>query len=131
MTSTGSTSQQLILQAMISIASADGEIDADEMTTLRRLYLKETGEEVSVSDVAKAARMLQANSASLSTALSAASAAMDRTTKESLLRASYLVLLADGRVAARERKKLQDFAGALKVPEIHLSVILEDVSLDD
>lgn len=131
MTSTGSTSQQLILQAMISIASADGEIDADEMTTLRRLYLKETGEEVSVSDVTKAARMLQANAASLSTALSAASAAMDRTTKESLLRASYLVLLADGRVAARERKKLQDFAGALKIPEIHLSVILEDVSLDD
>lgn len=131
MTSTGSTNQQLILQAMISIASADGEIDADEMTTLRRLYLKETGEEVSVSDVAKAARMLQANSASLSTALSAASAAMDRTTKESLLRASYLELLADGRVAARERKKLQDFAGALKIPEIHLSVILEDVSLDD
>lgn len=131
MTSTGSTSQQLILQAMISIASADGEIDADEMTTLRRLYLKETGEEVSVSDVTKAARMLQANAASLSTALSAASPAMDRATKESLLRACYLVLLADGRVAARERKKLQDFAGALKIPEIHLSVILEDVSLDD
>ena len=53
---------------------------------------------------------------------------MDQATKESLLRASYLVLLADGRVAARERKRLQDFASALKISEIHLSAIMEDVS---
>lgn len=131
MNSSANASQQLILQAMISIASADGEIDAEEMATLRSRYAKETGEQVSIGDIAKAARELKSNSGNPVDALSAASTEMDNATKETLLRASYLVLLADGRVAARERKKLQDFASALKISEIHLSVILEDMPRDD
>lgn len=128
MNSTSSANQQLILLAMISIASADGEIDAGEMATLRGLYAKETGKQVAVAEVAKAARFLQSTSDSLADLLTVACPSMDRATKEALLRASYQVLLADGRVAARERKKLQDFAAALKVSEIHLSAILEDLS---
>ncbi len=131
MTANNPSNQQLILQAMISIAFADGEIDADEMATLRRLYEKETGEEIGVGDVEKASLFLQSSSDRPADALSAACAVMDKSTKETLLRVSYMVLLADGRVAARERKKLHDFAGALKISEIHLSVILEDISTDD
>lgn len=123
-----SANQQLILQAMVSMASADGEIDADETATIHRVYANETGEEISAQDVTKAADMLRASSGSLSSALSGANATMEKGVKEALVRASYLVLLADGRVAARERKKLQDFASALKISEIHLSVILEDIS---
>jgi len=120
--------QQLILQAMVSMASADGEIDTDEIAVIRSVYANETGEDISTRDVTQAAAMLQASSESLSSVLSIANATMDKPVKEVLLKASYLVLLADGRVAARERKRLQDFANALKISEIHLSVILEDVS---
>ena len=120
--------QQLILQAMVSMASADGEIDSDEIAVIRSVYANETGEDISTRDVTQAATMLQASSESLSSVLSIANATMDKPVKEVLLKASYLVLLADGRVAARERKRLQDFANALKISEIHLSVILEDVS---
>jgi len=95
---------------------------------IRSAYTDETGEDISADDVARAAASYRAGSGALSSALSNACADMDRTTREALLRASYLVLLADGRVAARERKKLQDIAAALKISEIHLSVILEDVS---
>jgi Mg-chelatase subunit ChlD len=95
---------------MISIAFADGEIDADEIATLRRLYEKETGEEISVGDVAKASRFLQSSSDTPADALSAACAVMDKATKKTLLRVSYMVLLADGRVSARKRKKLHDFS---------------------
>ena len=52
--------------------------------------------------------------------LSAASPVLDRETKEEIIRAAYLTLLADGRIAAEERKKLQDIALALRVPEIRL-----------
>ena len=124
----GPANQQLILQAMVLMASADGKIDADETATIRSVYANETGEEISTEDVTKAAEMLRASSDSFSSALSDASATMDNAVKEALLRASYLVLLADGRVSSRERKRLQDFAGALMIPEIYLSVILEDVS---
>jgi len=120
--------QQLILQTMVSMASADGETDTAEIAVIRSVYANETGEDISTRDVTQAAAMLRASSESLSSVLSIANATMDKPVKEVLLKASYLVLLADGRVAARERKRLQDFANALKISEIHLSVILEDVS---
>lgn len=120
--------QQLILQAMVSMASADGETDTAEITVIRSVYANETGEDISTRDVTQAAALLRASSESLSSVLSIANATMDKQVKEVLLKASYLVLLADGRVAARERKRLQDFANALKISEIHFSVILEDVS---
>lgn len=131
MTSNTRSNQQLILQAMISIAFADGAIDADEMTTLRRLYEQHTGDAISVGDVEKASLFLQSSSDRPADALSAACAVMDMATKETLLRVSYMVLLADGRVSSRERKKLHEFAGALKIPEIHLTVILEELSEGD
>ena len=120
--------RQLILQTMVSMASADGDIDAGETATIRRAYADETSEDISADEVTEAVQSYRAGSGVLTSALSNANADMDQATKESLLRASYMVLLADGRIAARERKKLHNFADALKISEIHLSVILEDVS---
>ena len=39
------------------------------------------------------------------------------------------MLLADDRIAGEERKKLQDIAAALSVPEIHFGAILEDLAI--
>jgi tellurite resistance protein len=54
---------------------------------------------------------------------------LDRETKEEIIRAAYLTLIADDRIAAEERKKLKDIAMALRVPEIHFGAILEDLAL--
>ena len=67
--------------------------------------------------------------AACSPELSAAAGSLDADTKEEIIRASYLVLLADDRIAGEERKKLQDIAAALKVPEIHFGAILEDLAI--
>ena len=61
--------------------------------------------------------------------LSAAAPVLDRETKEEIVRAAYLTLIADDRIAAEERKKLKDIAMALRVPEIHFGAILEDLAL--
>ena len=61
--------------------------------------------------------------------LSAAAPVLDRETKEEIIRAAYLMLLADDRIAGEERKKLQDIAIALRVPEIHFGAILEDLAI--
>ena len=42
---------------------------------------------------------------------------------------SLLVLLADERVAKEERKKLHDIAAALKVAEIDVGAILQDLAI--
>jgi tellurite resistance protein len=66
---------------------------------------------------------------SLLAELSAAAPALDRETTEEIIRAAYLTLLADDRIAAEERKKLKDIAMALRVPEIHFGAILEDLAM--
>ena len=53
---------------------------------------------------------------------------LDRETKEEIIRAAYLALLADDRIAGEERKKLKDIATALAMPEIHFGAILEDLA---
>ena len=50
---------------------------------------------------------------------------MSRETKEAIIRAAYLTLLADKRVAEEERKSLKGIAAALQISEIHFEAILE------
>lgn len=50
---------------------------------------------------------------------------MSRETKEEIIRAAYLTLLADKRIAGEERKRLKDITAALQISEIHLDAIIE------
>ena len=74
--------------------------------------------------------MAEANTrGELLTELAAAAKSLDTESKEEIVRAAYLVLLADDRIAGEERKKLKDIAAALQIPEIHFGAILEDLAV--
>ncbi len=62
--------------------------------------------------------------------LSAAARSMSRETKEEIIRAAYLTLLADKRISGEERKKLRDIAAALQISEIHFDAIVEGTEFD-
>ncbi|MGD9868436.1 MAG: TerB family tellurite resistance protein [Hyphomicrobiales bacterium] len=119
--------RDLILRAMVSMAVADGKFCEGETETVRHAYLDVAGKPITEKDVASAAKACQQESGSLVDELCACQTRLDRDTKETLLKACYKVLLADGRIAGRERKRLHDYANALKIPEIHLTAILEEV----
>ncbi|MEC9367138.1 MAG: hypothetical protein VX871_00405 [Pseudomonadota bacterium] len=124
----GKKERDLILRAMVSMAIADGKFCEGETETVKSAYQDVAGAACSEKDVETAVKNCQKEGQSLSDELCACHKALDRDTKETLLKACYKVLLADGRVAGRERKRLHDYAAALKVPEIHLTAILEEVS---
>jgi tellurite resistance protein len=113
---------------MVAIAGADGRLVESETDTIRRLYQRLTGDEIEPVDVAHAMEARAASSLHLTDLLKSRRGELDMTARESLLKAAYLVLMSDKRVAARERKKLHDYAKALEIPEIHLTAILEDLS---
>jgi DnaJ-domain-containing protein 1 len=50
---------------------------------------------------------------------------MSEALKEEIVRAAYLTLLADERVAGAEREQLKDIAAALQISETLLDSILE------
>jgi tellurite resistance protein len=113
------TEADWILRAMVAVAAADGRLDAREVGLIQK---------VDVSGVASAAE-IYATKGDILAELAAISGSMSRQTKEEIIRSAYLVLLADGRIAGEERKKLKDIALALQVPEIHFGAILEDLAI--
>jgi tellurite resistance protein len=113
---------------MVAIAAADGRLDAREVRLIQQVYQERTGRPVDAGGVARAAEAY-ASKRDVLAELSAAASGMSRETKEEIIRAAYLVLLADDRIAGEERKKLKDIAAALQVPEIHFGAILEDLAI--
>jgi tellurite resistance protein len=117
-----------ILKAMVAVAAADGRLDSREVGLIQKVYQDQTGRPVDVSGVAGAAQAY-ATKRDVLAELSAAAGGMSLETKEEIIRAAYLVLLADERIAGEERKKLKDIAAALQIPEIHFGAILEDLAV--
>ena len=116
-----------ILKAMVAVAAADGRLDAREVGLIQKVYQDQTGRPVDVSGVARAAEAYTKRDVLVE--LSAVAGGMSPETKEEIIRAAYLVLLSDDRIAGEERKKLKDIAAALQIPEIHFGAILEDLAI--
>ena len=118
------TDAVLILKTMVAVAAADGRLDAREVALIQKVYQDQTGRSVDVSGVVLAAQAY-ASRRDVVAELSAAAGSMSRETKEEIIRAAYLTLLADQRIAGEERKRLQEIAAALQIPEIHFDAIVE------
>jgi tellurite resistance protein len=116
-----------ILKAMLAVAASDGRLDSREIGLIRQIYKDQSGQTLTADEVARAA---DANAkGDVLAQFAAAGDMLDKATKEEMIRAAYLVLLSDDRIAGEERKKLRDLAAALKVPEIHFGAILEDLAI--
>lgn len=123
----GNSQADWILKAMVAVASSDRRLDTREIGLIQQVYRDQAGRSLTADEVAKAA---EANAKGDPFAeFAAASKTLDQGTKEEMIRAAYLVLLADDRIAGEERKKLKDIAAALQIPEIHFGAILEDLAI--
>jgi len=116
-----------ILKAMIVVASSDGGLDERETSLIQQVYQDQSGRALSADDIAREAAALA--KADAIAQFAAAAKVLDNDAKEEVIRAAYLVLLADERIAGEERKKLKDIAAALQIPEIHFGAILEDLAI--
>jgi tellurite resistance protein len=116
-----------ILKAMVAVAASDGRLDPREIGLIQQIYKDQSGRTLTADEIARAA---DANAKGDALAQFAAAGDMlDKATKEEMIRAAYLVLLADDKIASEERKKIQDLAAVLKIPDIHFGAILEDLAI--
>jgi hypothetical protein len=102
----------------------DGRLDAREVALIQKVYQEQTGRSVDVSGVVLAVQAY-ATKRDVLAELTAVAGSMSRQTKEEIIRAAYLTLLADKRIAGEERKKLKDIAAALQISEGHYTAIVE------
>jgi tellurite resistance protein len=116
-----------VLKAMVAVAASDGHLDSREVGLIQQVYEDRTGRKLTADEVVRA---VDANAqGDMLAQFGAAATTLDMETKEEMVRAAYLVLLADDRIAGEERKKLKDISGALQIQEIHFGAILEDLAL--
>lgn len=120
------TKCDVILKAMVAMASADGHLDTREVGMIQKIYEDCTGKKLTADAVARAAQEIAG--VNMRDAIADLAPSLDRTTRDEILCAAYRVLLADNRVAGEERKELHDMAKALGVSEIHLSALLEELA---
>ena len=113
---------------MIAMAGADRRLETREVSLIQRTYQDFGGKTLTMLEIAGAANAY-AKDGDLLGELAAAASGLDMETKEEIIRAAYVILLADDQIAGEERKKLQDIAAALKVPEIHFGAILDDLAI--
>jgi tellurite resistance protein len=118
------TDADWILKTMVAVAGADGRLDAREVGLIQKIYQDQTGRSVDVSGIVLAVQAY-ATKRDVTAELSVVAGSMSRETKERIVRAAYLMLLADKRIAEGERKRLKDIAAALQISEIHLDAIVE------
>jgi uncharacterized tellurite resistance protein B-like protein len=123
------TEADWILKAMIAVAAADGRLNAREVALIQRVYQEQIGSSVDVSGVALAVQAYATKRDALAE-LSAAAGGMTQETKERIIRAAYLMLLADQRVAGAEQKKLKEIAAALQISESRFDAILDATKRD-
>jgi uncharacterized membrane protein YebE (DUF533 family) len=120
------TDADWILKAMVALAAADGRLDAREVRLIQKVYLKQTGRSVDVSGVLLAAQAY-ATRRDVLAELSAAAGSLSRETKGEIIRAAYLTLLADKRIAEEELKTVKDMAAVLRISENEFQVIIEAI----
>ena len=127
MIQTQSPDRTYILQAMVSMAASDGDLHENELATIRTVYERITGQTVGAHEIGTAHSGGPSQGRACAGQLARERGRLTRELKETIVSSAYMVLLADGRVSARERKTLMDFVAALKISEVHRGIIFEDV----
>ena len=118
------TAVDWVLKAMVSVAAADGRLDAREARLIQKVYQEQTGRTVDISGVALAVQAY-ATKRDVLAELSVAAGSFNLETKEEILRAAYLTLLSDKRVDERELRKVKDIAISLRISEDQFRAIVE------
>jgi tellurite resistance protein len=103
-----------ILKTMMAVAASDGRLDEREIGLIQQVYQDQTERALTADEIARAAET-NAKGDPLAE-FAAAARGLDQNIKEKMIRAAYLVLLADDRIAGEERKKLKDIAPPCKFP---------------
>ena len=119
--------KEAVLRAMVSMAEADEILDQCDIEHVCEIYHEVTNEAISPDEVVSAAEARRDGSFQALPYLRDVKNELDIETKEQLIKATYRVLISDGKVAAQERKKLGDIARAIGMREIHYKAVLEDV----
>jgi uncharacterized tellurite resistance protein B-like protein len=120
------TEADWIIKAMAAVAAADGRLNAREVALIQAGFESLMGRSVEVSGVFLAVQAY-ATRRDVLAELSAVAGSMSQETKAKIIRAAYLMLLADTRAAEEELEAVKGIVAALQISESQFQAIVEEV----
>jgi uncharacterized tellurite resistance protein B-like protein len=120
------TEADWIIKAMAAVAAADGRLNAREVALIQAGFESLMSRSVEVSGVFLAVQAY-ATRRDVLAELSAVAGSMSQETKAKIIRAAYLMLLADTRAAEEELEAVKGIVAALQISESQFQAIVEEV----
>jgi len=119
--------QRAIKHVMVLMALADGQVEEAEIQSMRHIFSRVAGRDVSEQDLRDEAKFARAGSQTVSHYLGEVSPYINDLGKEMIIKAIFFVAVADGVFQDAEKQLLADTAKALEVSSAHLKGILAEV----
>jgi uncharacterized tellurite resistance protein B-like protein len=116
-----------MVRSMMAMASADGRLDEREVTTISRAYEAITGLPLPAAKVREMATTMANRDTTIYDELGRIEGRMSPATKAMIMKASYLVLIADSDADETEQNRIADIAQALKLPYERAIAALREV----
>jgi tellurite resistance protein len=116
-----------IRRVLVAMMVADGDVDPEELATIRSVYASMTGEHVEVDVLIDEAKRMQAEGMTLSTSLHGLEHALGTDGKKKVLVAAFAVATADGFVLDEEDELLAAVGRAIGMDEAEYREALHDL----
>lgn len=116
-----------MLHVMIAMMAIDGDINPDEIDSIRDVYLKLTGKAVLESEINNQIEEASSQRGQLVDYLQHIANSLNEHGKEKVVRAAYAVALADHQVVPEERGFMDEIARALNLSNAHYRGILAEM----
>lgn len=116
-----------VVQAMVAMSVADGNLDDSEIEMISGLYQNLTEQTLAADDVRSIAASMEKADFSITDALENVRDMLDTESRELVLKAAYLVLIADGVVDENEEKLLNGIADSLEFSGERYGEIIDQI----
>lgn len=113
-----------VTRVMVAMMLADGDIDAEEIQTLRRLYSQLTGSELSEAQLQSEIGAVRDQQQSVTRLLAPIASALNDNGREMVVKAAYLVAAADGRFEDEEKALIAQIGKVLGMTGAHLKGVI-------
>jgi tellurite resistance protein len=116
-----------VKRVMVQMMLADGEVDEEEVQTIREIYGELTNSELSDADVRSEISLVEREQQDVATSMAQFAGYLNDSGKEIVIRAAFLVAAADGEFHDDEKALLAEIGQALGMSDAHLKGVISSV----
>jgi len=116
-----------LVRAMVAIAAADGKLEVAEVNSISHIYEELMGHPLKLGMVTKVSETMGGKNYSIHDDLGLTQAEISAAMKENIIRACYLVMVADGEASKEEKQRINEIATTLHVPTERAIELVEDI----